>query len=287
VTEHTIEPAAPSRGGGLDAVVRIRLDLAYDGTDFHGWAAQPGRRTVEGVLEQALAVALRMSERPSLTVAGRTDAGVHARGQVAHLDLPEPVWAAVEDEALRRVSGLLPPDVRVHRVSRAPSGFDARFGALWRRYVYRVTDAPEGVDPLRRREVLAYGRPLDVDALNAGSAPLLGHRDFAAFCRRRVGATTARTLLELSWTRGPDGIVEANVRADAFCHSMVRALMGAILPVGDGTRPPSWPLEVLAGGVRVSAVNVAAALGLTLEEVAYPPDADLAAQADRTRSRRH
>jgi tRNA pseudouridine38-40 synthase len=284
VSELPVEPAVPD--GGLDAVVRVRLDLGYDGTDFVGWARQPGRRTVQRVVEDALAVALRLPEPPALTVAGRTDAGVHARGQVAHLDLPAELWSGAADGLHRRLAGLLPEDVRVTAVRRAPAGFDARFGAVWRRYVYRVADTVGGVDPLRRHEVLAYGRPLDVASLNEASAALVGHRDFAAFCRRREGATTVRTLLELSWSREPDGTVQATVRADAFCHSMVRALVGALLPVGDGRKPLSWPAEVLTGGVRVSTINVVAAHGLTLEEVAYPPDAELPARAELARGRR-
>jgi tRNA pseudouridine38-40 synthase len=279
-----IEPAIPD--GGLDAVVRVRLDLGYDGTNFVGWARQPGRRTVQGVVEDALAVQMRLHEPPALTVAGRTDAGVHARGQVAHFDLATPAWLAGGEELHRRLAGLLPEDVRVTAVRRAPAGFDARFGALWRRYAYRIADTVGGVDPLRRHDVLAYARPLDVALLNEAAEPLVGHRDFAAFCRRREGATTLRTLLELTWVREPGGTVVATVRADAFCHSMVRALVGALLPVGDGRKPVGWPTQVLTARVRESTVNVAAALGLTLEEVAYPPDAELAEQAEQTRRRR-
>jgi len=269
-----------------DPVVRLRLDLGYDGTDFAGWARQPGLRTVQAVLEEALARALRRPDPVTVVVAGRTDAGVHARAQVAHVDVP--AGTSVEDLAglPRRLAGLLPPDVRVRSVQPAPAGFDARFAALWRRYVYRVCDEPAGPDPLHRREVLAYARPLDLGRLRAASAPLVGLHDFAAFCRRRAGATTVRTLLELAWARGGDGTVEATVRADAFCHSMVRSLVGALLPVGSGTRPSGWPAEILAGGVRPSSVHVAPAHGLTLEEVAYPPEAELAAQAAAARRRR-
>lgn len=269
-----------------DAVVRVRLDLGYDGTHFVGWARQAGRRTVQAVVEDALAVVLRVDTPPRLTVAGRTDAGVHARGQVAHFDLPLPVWEVSGAALHRRLAGRVPQDVRIIAARRAPAGFDARFGALWRRYRYRVSDAVGGVDPLRRHDVLPYARPLDVTLLNEASGPLVGYQDFAAFCRLREGATTLRTLLELTWAREADGVVVADVRADAFCHSMVRALVGALLPVGDGRKPVSWPSEVLASRVRESTVNVAAALGLTLEDVAYPPDAGLAAHADQTRRRR-
>jgi len=273
--------------------VRIRLDLAYDGTDFHGWAAQPRLRTVQGELEAALATALRVAEVP-VVCAGRTDTGVHARGQVAHLDVAETDLAASAGrsqdpptEALvRRLNGILPADVRVRRAVVAAEGFDARFSALWRRYAYRVADAPEVLDPLTRRHVLAWSRPLDLDRMNAASSDLVGHHDFASFCKRREGATTVRTLLDLSWARDADGVAVATVRADAFCHSMVRALVGCLLAIGEGRRPVTWAAEQLAARRRDPGVSVAHAHGLALEEVAYPDDAELAARAAQTRARR-
>ncbi|MGN6244671.1 MAG: tRNA pseudouridine(38-40) synthase TruA [Motilibacteraceae bacterium] len=285
------EPAAPSQEGD-GGLVRLRLDLSYDGTDFSGWARQPGRRTAQGVLEDALGTVLRLHPGPSLTVAGRTDAGVHARGQVCHVDVPAAALEAVRGRSpepgpqvlSRRLAGVLPADLRVRRVVVAPPGFDARFSALARRYAYRVSDTAWGVDPLRRHDVLWHSRPLDVDALNAAAERLLGEHDFAAFCRRREGATTIRTLQRLGWERQPGGLVVAGVVADAFCHSMVRALVGALLAVGDGRHPVEWPARVLAAGVRDPAVTVAPAHGLTLEEVAYPPDGQLAARAREARA---
>jgi tRNA pseudouridine38-40 synthase len=273
--------------------MRIRMDLAYDGTDFHGWAGQPGLRTVQGTLEAALAMLLRVPE-VSVVCAGRTDAGVHARGQVTHVDVEDDVVARaagrsdlpVPEALLSRLNGILPTDVRVRRVVAAADGFDARFSALWRRYVYRITDRPEIVDPLARRHVLTWPRPLDLPAIEKASEALLGEHDFAAFCKQREGATTIRTLLELSWKRDETGLVEATVRADAFCHSMVRSLVGCLLAVGEGRREPTWPGEVLRAGARDPAVSVAHAHGLTLEEVAYPDDAELAARASSTRRRR-
>jgi len=269
--------------------VRVRLDLGYDGGRFSGWARQPGRRTVQGELEEALRVVLRLdpATRPvELTVAGRTDAGVHARGQVAHVDLPSAVWAEEGERLLRRLAGRLPVDVRVWRVSAAPAHFDARFSAIWRRYVYRVSDHPGGVDPLLRGHVLWHNRPLDPAAMNAAAERLLGEHDFAAYCKRREGATTIRTLRRLRWERRTDGVLEATVEADAFCHNMVRALVGAMLAVGDGLRAPEWPAAVLAAGVRDSAVHVVRPHGLTLEEVGYPPDGELAARNAASRNRR-
>lgn len=276
-------PADPLPGVG--GPVRLRLDLAYDGTDFSGWARQPGRRTVQEVLEAALATALRV-DPVRATCAGRTDAGVHARGQVVHVDVPAAAYEAVAPVLADRVSGLLPADVRARGLAPAATGFDARFSALWRRYSYRACDDRAGVDPLRRRHVLAHGRPLDLDAMAAASEPLVGEHDFAAFCRRRDGATTVRRLLGLTWSRDEAGDVVAEVTADAFCHSMVRSLVGALLAVGDGRRDVAWPARVLAGRERVPDVAVAAALGLTLEEVSYPPDAELAERAAATRRRR-
>ncbi|MEU1627700.1 tRNA pseudouridine(38-40) synthase TruA [Streptomyces sp. NPDC020096] len=266
--------------------VRVRLDLAYDGADFSGWARQRSRRTVQGELESAITTVLRLPEPVELTVAGRTDAGVHARGQVAHVDLPREVWDAERGKLLRRLAGRLPWDVRVWRVSEAPVGFNARFSAIWRRYAYRVGDHPGGVDPLLRGHVLWHDRPLDVNLMNEAATLLLGEHDFAAYCKKREGATTIRRLLELHWERTADGLAVATVRADAFCHNMVRALVGAMILVGDGHRPVGFPGEVLAGKVRHSAVNVVRPHGLTLEEVGYPADELLAERAAEARNKR-
>jgi tRNA pseudouridine38-40 synthase len=265
------------------AYVRVRIDLSYDGTGFSGWAAQPGRRTVEGVLSETLGHVLRLPAAPRLTVAGRTDTGVHARGQVAHADLPDAAWAAAGDVVTRRLSRLLPPDIRACSVAPAPAGFDARFSALWRRYSYRVCDDPAAADPLRRHETLWYPRGLDLAAMNAAAAALTGEHDFAAFCRRREGATTVRALRRLDWERDAEGVAVACVVADAFCHNMVRALVGALLAVGDGSRPGSWPAAVLAAAARDPAVRVVQPHGLCLEEVRYPAPDQLAARAALTR----
>jgi len=241
---------------------------------------------VQGVVEDALTTALRLPDAVGVTVAGRTDAGVHARGQVAHADVPLVSWELAGASAVRRLAGLLPADVRVRAVRPAAAGFDARFSALSRRYAYRVCDRPVFADPLLRHMVLWHRRPLEVDAMNAAADLLLGEHDFAAFCRGREGATTVRTLQQLRWSRTRDGTVEASVEADAFCHGMVRSLVGALLAVGEGRREPGWPRTVLDGRVRVPAVTVAPAHGLTLEHVSYPPDGELAARAAVTHARR-
>lgn len=268
--------------------VRVRLDLSYDGTEFSGWAKQAsGRRTVQGEIEDALRTVTRSRDTTyELTVAGRTDAGVHARGQVAHVDLPVELWAEHEEKLLKRLAGRLSKDVRVWSLREAPSGFNARFSAIWRRYAYRVTDNPGGVDPLLRSHVLWHDWPLDVDAMNEAAERLVGEHDFAAYCKKREGATTIRTLQELSLVRGGDEVITATVRADAFCHNMVRSLIGALLFVGDGHRGPDWPGKVLAAGVRDSAVHVVRPHGLTLEEVGYPADELLAARNKEARNRR-
>jgi tRNA pseudouridine38-40 synthase len=270
-----MKPAATESGGS--GLLRVRLDVAYDGTEFSGWAHQRGQRTVQGVLEAALATVLRI-EPPRLTVAGRTDAGVHARGQVCHFDIDHAAWASLPggaelrsaDALVRRLAGVLPADVRVRSAAEAPGGFDARFSALWRRYLYIVSDAPCGPNPLRRREVLWHRRPLHLPVMNTAAAGLLGTHDFAAFCRSRPGATTIRTLHAFRWERGDDGLAVATVEADAFCHHQVRAMVGALLAVGDGRQPVGWPAQVLAAGVRDPAVTVAAPHALILDAVGYP-----------------
>lgn len=318
------KPAIPEEGGGLlpspepssepqADVVRVRLDLSYDGARFAGWAVQPGLPTVQGVLEEALATLIRRHVR--LTVAGRTDAGVHARGQVVHFDLERREWQALSrgrelppPEALERrlrgvlrnvLSRTLQPArngttsdpavigaVEVHGAAQAPAGFDARFSALWRRYSYRIADAPEQWDPLLRHMTLWHKDPLDVDRMNQAVPALLGMQDFLAFCKPRAGATTVRELQRFGFVRGPDGIIEATVQADAFCHNMVRALIGASLLVGSGTYGPQWLRERLDARVRDSKSKLAPAHPLVLEEVRYPNDAGLLLRAELTRARR-
>ncbi len=234
------------------------------------------------MLEHALATVARI--QATLTVAGRTDAGVHASGQVAHLDVPP--GAPPPDELAHRLARLLPPDLRVPAVWRVPRVFDARFSALRRHYRYRVCDAQWGVDPLRRYDTLAHHRRLDDVVMNAASRLLLGERDFAAFCRRREGASTVRALERLEWTRDDPHLLVAHVAADAFCHSMVRSLVGALLAVGDGRHPPDWPAGLLRHTTRASGVTVAPAHGLTLVGVDYPDDDQLAARAEQTRALR-
>lgn len=277
-------------GIGTDGLERWRLDVSYRGTDFSGWATQPGLRTVQGELELWLPRLLRVDHELPLTVAGRTDAGVHARGQVCHVDCPPGVITDDGRTLLRRFARVLPDDLVVRAVRRAPDGFDARFSALQRRYAYRLSDAEVPPDPLHRDHVAVWPRPLDLGAMNSSAADLIGLRDFAAFCKRREGATTIRTLIELSGHRvdhGPlAGVIEFTVVADAFCHSMVRSLIGTLVRVGEGARETTWVSEVAALRVRDSGIQVMPAAGLTLEQVDYPSDDQLASRAAEARRMR-
>lgn len=271
----SVEDAAPQ-----PIAVRVRLDISYDGTDFIGWARQPGLRTVQGVLEESLSKVLR--EPIQLTVAGRTDAGVHAEGQVAHFD----THAEVDGPRLvHRLARFLPKDVRVKQVRFAPPEFDARFSAIRRHYAYRLTTAPYGAEPLQARGVVPCRSGVDLDAMREASRKLLGLHDFAAFCRRREGATTVRELQRFDWEREGD-LLTAYVSADAFCWSMVRSLVGAILSVGEGRRTPEWVAGLLDERERASAVTVAPAHGLSLIAVDYPADSELAARNLQTREMR-
>ena len=259
--------------------MRLRIDLAYHGTAFHGWAAQDGLRTVQDELETWAARVLRI-DSVTVTCAGRTDAGVHARGQVAHADVPDDVDPAVLE---RRLRAALPDDVTIWRIIPAPAGFDARFSAIWRRYVYRLSDRP--IDPLARHMVTPVRGPVDVDTINAAAPALLGLHDFAAFCRARPGATTIRTLqaLHAAWV---DDVIEVTVQADAFCHQMVRSLTGALVDVGTGRRDAAWLAGLVNARERCGDVPVLPACGLVLEEVGYPDDRDLATRAAESRATR-
>ncbi|HEX9227213.1 MAG TPA: tRNA pseudouridine synthase A [Arthrobacter sp.] len=291
------KPAAPVTGGG--GFLRIRLDLAYDGGPFNGWAVQPGRRTVQGALEEALALLIRRPIR--VTVAGRTDAGVHARGQVVHVDLSEAEWLGLNRGVeldpsvalLRRLRGALSRGlgdltgaIEVHRVSIAPEGFDARFSALWRRYSYRIADGQARWDPLGRTSTLWHKDQLDVGLLNEGASQLLGLQDFRSYCKPREGATTIRELQRFEFARGADGVLVATVQADAFCHNMVRSLVGSALYVGAGVEKPGWLHERLLARQRDARSVLAAPHPLVLEEVAYPSASGLLARAELTRARR-
>ncbi|SDG33493.1 tRNA pseudouridine(38-40) synthase TruA [Microbacterium pygmaeum] len=274
--------------------MRIRLDIAYDGTHFRGWAKQPGLRTVQGTLEGAIARVL--GGDPRLVVAGRTDSGVHASGQVAHVDLDEEQQKRLSGQRRRqddpvaalaaRIRGVVGAyaDVDVTRAAIAPEGFDARFAAVWRRYEYRIADG--AYDPMERHRTTTVRGPLNTEAMDAAARSLIGLHDFAAYCKPREEGTTIRTLLEYDWRRDSDGVLIANVKADAFCHSMVRALVGACVAVGQGRLDIADLATIRDGGLRTSEFTVLAARGLTLTQVGYPADELLATRAEQTRGRR-
>ncbi len=265
---------------------RLRIDIAYDGTAFFGWATQPDRRTIQDLVEEAIARISR-SDVESV-VAGRTDAGVHATGQVIHVDLPDSVFSdGLTYVDLRyKLNRILDEDVRVMEISDAPSGFHARFSALRRIYTYKILDANEVIPPLSRYDVAPWYRPLDVELMNKASALVLGHHDFAAFCKYKEGGTTIRTLEKYQWHRDETGLLVAEVVADAFCYSMVRNLVGAVVCVADGRKDPSWMAELLANKERVSDSLVFPARGLSLTQVDYPSDQELLERAKVTIGKR-
>ena len=265
---------------------RLRIDIAYDGTAFFGWATQPDRRTIQDLVEEAIARISR-SDVESV-VAGRTDAGVHATGQVIHVDLPDAVFAdGLSYIDLRyKLNRILDEDVRIMEISDAPEGFHARFSALRRIYTYKILDNNEVIPPLSRYDVAPWYRPLDVDLMNQASELVLGHHDFAAFCKFKEGGTTIRTLETYRWHRDETGLLVADVIADAFCYSMVRNLVGAVVCVADGRKEPSWMAELLANKERVSDSLVFPARGLSLTRVEYPTNDQLIERAKVTIGKR-
>ncbi len=271
------EPTLFAESGFL----RLRLDIAYDGSNFSGWAKQPQLRTVQEVVEEAISTIARI--KVETIVAGRTDAGVHATGQVIHVDIPENLDLG---DLAYRLNRILDADLRILKVSVAPPGFHARFSALRRQYSYKIQDANRVVLPLNRFDIATWYRPLNMDLMNQASALLLGENNFVAFCKFREGQTTIRDLQKFSWVRDEKGLLIADIVADAFCYSMVRNLVGAVACVGEGKFEPGWVKKVLDNEVRISDSLVYPAQGLTLEYVDYPADNQLLLRANATVRRR-
>jgi tRNA pseudouridine38-40 synthase len=265
---------------------RLRIDIAYDGTNFYGWGAQPDRRTLQDLVEEAIARISRTDVES--IVAGRTDAGVHATGQVIHVDLPDSMFdrELTYIDLRYKLNRILDDDVRIMNISDAPAGFHARFSALRRYYSYKIIDNNEVIPPLTRNDVASWYRPLDLDRMNEASQLVLGHHDFAAFCKFRQGGTTIRTLEKYQWKRQDDGLLVADLVADAFCYSMVRNLVGAVVCVADGRKEPEWIAQLLANKERVSDSLVFPARGLTLYQVDYPTDDQLLERAKVTIGKR-
>ena len=265
---------------------RLRVDIAYDGSDFFGWGGQPDRRTIQDLVEGAFSTISQV--KVDSIVAGRTDAGVHATGQVIHVDLPEQLFTSEfsYQDLQYKLNRILDEDVRIMAITPAPAGFHARFSALRRYYSYKIIDSNRVIPPLARRDITSWYRPLDFALLNEASTRLLGHHDFAAFCKFREGGTTIRTLERYQWARDSDGVLIADVVADAFCYSMVRNLIGAVICVADARKEAAWLGELLANKERVSDSLVFPARGLTLYKVDYPDDNQLLERAEKTIAKR-
>ena len=297
--------------------------MAYDGGAFYGWAVQPDIRTVQGEVESALRRILRVADEPlRLVVAGRTDTGVHASHQVCHIDISEDVLqravghmkVAAVTALEHRLQRLLPGDIAIHRISVAPEGFDARFSALERTYVYRIVDRGGEVDPRLRGCVLHIDDDLDIDAMNRAAAMTIGLHDFGSFATPNPGGTTIREVKRAQWTRigtSPlvppsgresgresgleqgyivptfeSGLVCFTIVADAFARNMVRSLVNGCVQVGLGKRDLDWFAGKMAVPKREGSTGPIAPQGLTLEHVAYPSDDQLAVRAQAIRAKR-
>lgn len=269
------EPLVANAAQGL---IRIRGKIAYDGKDFSGWGMQPDRRTVQGELENAISTLLRV-DRVIVQCAGRTDAGVHASAQVIHFDIAEKDAMEMKDLTYK-INAILPEDISIQELEVTTADFDARFAALSRSYEYLIYQGQR--NPLLRDRAHRSYLPLDVQAMNDASQSLIGLHDFSAFCKKREGATTIRTLMKFDWSETPQGLIKVDLEADAFCYSMVRGLIGAVLAIGEGKFDKAWLENYLAGKEREAHVFAAPALGLTLVDVKYPDPSEYAKRIAET-----
>ena len=294
--------------------------MAYDGGGFFGWAKLPGRRTVQGEIERILHTVLRVpvddaGEPLRLTVAGRTDTGVHASHQVCHLDVSETILARCVGHMdvppvvalTRRLQRMLPNDITIHGINEAPQGFDARFSALERTYVYRIADRSSEIDPRMRGFVLHVDDDLDLETMNQAAAMTIGLHDFGSFATPNPGGTTIREVKTAYWRRIPQrplidgemtmgeryrtpsmesGLACFTIVADAFARNMVRSLVNGCVQVGIGKRSLDWFADKMATPLREGSTGPIAPQGLTLEHIEYPDDDQLAIRAETIRAKR-
>lgn len=261
---------------------RAKITLAYDGTNFFGWGKQRDRRTIQGELEDALRTLYRRDLET--VVAGRTDAGVHATGQVIHVDLP--IGGASDfgfefEDLAYRLNRILTEEIRIKNAERAPEDFHARFGALRRHYIYKIQDGLGIIEPVKRLDITPWYRHLDIEKMNSAASDLLGEHDFFSFAKYRENSTTIRNLERFDFTRSEEGLIISHISADAFCYNMVRSLIGAMVYIGEGRFPTSWARETLIKRERPSDSVVFPARGLTFVGVEYPVDSQLAARANK------
>jgi tRNA pseudouridine38-40 synthase len=275
----------------VDGFSRYRIDFGYDGTDFAGFAKQPGLRTVQSELVKGLEVIFGKDNKDfAMRVAGRTDAGVHAQHQVVHVDLSPSQIKRIgrNPDVASRVNTALPQDVRLFRFEKAPAGFDARYSAIYRRYRYKIADHASFLDPLLVRYVLKLKVDLDLKLMRLAAKEMVGLHDFGAFCKPRAGATTIRNLryIRITRNRKEGNLVEIELKGDAFCHNMVRSLTGALVAVARGRASAQDVKDRLVSANRVGSFKVLGGKGLSLIEVGYPKDSRLAEQAEKARKLR-
>ena len=275
----------------VDGLTRLRIDLAYDGTDFNGWAKQPKLRTVHGEVVKVLTKIFGPSETDfDLRVAGRTDAGVHAEHQVIHIDVTQAQLKRLgrSMDLRMKMNSLLDPDIRVIKVETAPADFHARYAATHRRYRYTIADATSGWNPLRARYNLWLKYPLDLEAMQEASKEFIGLHDFAAFSKPKPKATTIRELrsIKVSRNKALGNVIEIELMADAFAHNMVRSIVGALIKVGAGRATAKDLEKALKSKSRAHPYKVVTPEGLSLIEVGYPPKSEYAKQVATTQHTR-
>ena len=280
VGEQDVSTTSPEEAAQLGPLVRVRMGLAYNGSSYHGFAAQPGQRTVAGELSGALGKIFGVA--PRIVCAGRTDAGVHARTQVVHADVPAAAFirrygdlgaGEVIAGLSRSLSHQLGDAVNIFRTEVAPAGFDARHSATWRRYRYDI-DCSGRAEPARSDSLWVLEEALDLAVMRLGADPLVGEHNFAAFCRQPDGADgpITRMVLEATLSSSVSGVISFEIAARAFCHQMVRSIVGVLVAIGRGQAKPPDVVAMLRSGSRQGAPTIAPARGLTLIAVGYPED---------------